>query len=82
MGIKATEVALKLEDLSPYDFFPFASYVPGRTNGGETYKTYYKRHRTLAHAKTAIRAARGHEGEPKVFQWDVESEKWVEVELD
>lgn len=79
MAVKANDIAASLEDLTPYDFYPYATYVEGRTNGGDSWKSFYKRHKTLAHAKLSVRASRG--GTTKVFQWNVELNTWEELEI-
>lgn len=80
MAVKANDVASKLEDLSPYDYFPYATYVEGRTNGGDSWKSFYKRHKTLTHAKLSLRASRG--GEKRLYEWDMKRIEWVELPID
>lgn len=84
MNIKDTSD--KLDDLNPYEFFGFASYIPGRNQGrywvggGD-----FKRHKTLAHAKSAIRSSASSIGNfdtapCKVYAWNGVTEAWEEVD--
>lgn len=69
------DTAKELKDLNPFDWFPYASYMPHRTNGGgyDNGKSF-KRHRTLSHAKSAVSGV----GEYKLYKFNVELEEWEE----
>jgi hypothetical protein len=73
-----------LDELSPTDWFPYATYIPGRTNGDGWNGGYdYRRHKTLGQAKSAISGSRfnsvADSDNAKIYQYDVQTEKWVEV---
>lgn len=75
------DTAKSLDELSPYDYFPYASYIKGRTGGsGWANGSDFKRHKTLAHAKTALRGA-SYLGEvdKRIYQWDESKQEWQEV---
>ena len=78
------DVAKSLEDLSPIEFYEYASYVPGRTNGsGWNGGTDFKRHPQLHHAKVAVKAVRNRP-DTKIYRWvgDVFTGKWEEIDFD
>lgn len=78
------EIAKYIVDLKPYEYFPFASFVRGRTNGtGSQHGGEFKRHKTLAHAKSATSSSHGYvrdgEKETHLYKWvgDFENGYWV-----
>ena len=73
------DIASELGDLSPFEFYPFASFLEGRTNGQGWNYGEYKRHKTLGHAKAAISHTNVRSGERRLYRWSEESESWVEV---
>lgn len=79
-----SDVAATLSELSPFVFYEYASYVPGRTNGSVKFEAHdYKRHLTLAHAKSAIKNSRFVGVDPsecKIYRFDTTTNGWHEVD--
>jgi hypothetical protein len=75
----SADIAERLADLNPYEFFGFASYLEGRTNGVGTNYGEFKRHKTLGHAKSAIAHWNGRNGTRRLYRWDTELEEWAEL---
>jgi hypothetical protein len=69
----SSDVARNLNDLLPFEMYPYASYLQGRTNGGTNYEgsADFKRHKTLGHAKSATGAVSRRAGYPgsKIYTW-------------
>lgn len=61
------DYAPELKGLVPYEFFPYASYMKGRTGGD------FKRHKTLAHAKSAVNQYGFGKPARAVYEWVGES---------
>lgn len=56
--VNQSEVSKTLEDLNPVEEYPYATYIEGRTHGsGWAGGDDYKRHLTLAQAKSAVTLA-------------------------
>ena len=73
-----TDIAKELADLSPHEFYGFASYMKGRTNGNGWSNGDYKRHKTLGQAKSSISYGGGFE---RLYEWSVETSAWVEIPI-
>jgi len=73
------DIAGDLAELSPFEFYPFASFLEGRTNGQGWNYGEDKRHKTLGHAKAAISHTSVRPGERRLYKWSEESESWVEI---
>ncbi len=82
---RSGDTASDLSRLSPYEVYPFASYIQQRS-GGEP----FKRHATLAHAKSAIsgfqmtgRNLNNTTIPSKIYRWvgNLEAGRWEEIEL-
>lgn len=77
------DTAEVLSELSPYDLFEFATYLPGRSNGTGARGADFKRHRTMGHAKAAIASSRSNGGRntehAKIFMWMPDTFSWQEV---
>lgn len=81
---RSGDTASDLSNLSPYEVFPFASYIEGRAG-----REAFKRHSTLAHAKAAISGWRSNGGArpgvtyspPKLYRWvgTLEAGRWEEI---
>ncbi len=75
-----SEVSDSLDTLSPFELYPFASYVEHRSYGNP-----FKRHKTLAHARAAISAAKYAArtlNAVKLYRWEGvvgEDGRWVEI---
>lgn len=85
-----------LDMLQAYDFFPFATFVPGRTNGSGGRGRDFRRHKTLAQARTSIKGifviygrtnptAQTVYDQSKLYGWN-ETDKsgtgeWVELDI-
>lgn len=69
-----TDSSATLEALSPFEVFPFATFVPGRGYGYG-----YRRHKTLGHAKASLTSSFR---DGKLYRWVSDGEftgKWEEL---
>jgi hypothetical protein len=73
----SADLARKLDDLQPFEHYPYASFVKNRTGGD------FKRHKTLAHAHNATSAKnvwnRGYSPVTEIYRWDDETKGWVPI---
>jgi hypothetical protein len=64
-----------LEELKPFEHYPFASFVKGRPGGD------FKRHKTLPHARNATNSKnvwnRGFNPNTDVYEWDDKTKTWL-----
>lgn len=90
------DTSADLESLSPIELFEYASYIPGRTDGGAVWprgSRPFKRHRTLGQARAAIGSAvtnaradraacRIYKAVPSVHAFNGGRFEWEEVKAD
>ena len=74
------DIAKELADLSPIQTYGFATFLEGRTNGQGWNYGEYKRHKTLAHAKSAISNTNSRGYTRRLYQWSDEANGWVEID--
>ena len=80
------DTAAKLEELSPYgEYFPWATEITGRTNGsGWNGGQDFKRHRTLAQARSAITTYFSNGGNKSaktgIYRWNELLQEWQEYD--
>ena len=71
----SADLAGSLDDLRPFESYPYASFVKGRSGGD------FKRHKTLTHARGATSSKnswnRGHSPATGIYQWDDNTKGWV-----
>lgn len=80
MAKNAADEAFSLEELSPFDLFPYALHIVAYEDP-KHYKRPFRRYRTLSHAKNA-RKGLGEfvGGKPvNIFQYSMEHEQWEVV---
>jgi hypothetical protein len=78
-GILSSDIAANINELAPHEFYGFASFLEGRTNGVGWNYGEYKRHKTLAHAKSAISNTNSRGYTRRLYQWDESTSAWVEI---
>jgi hypothetical protein len=73
----SADLARKLDDLQPFEHYPYASFVKNRTGGD------FKRHKTLGYARNAVRSTMaGTQGQilhSALYRWDDETKGWVPI---
>jgi len=83
MNKDASEYASNIADLSPVQYYFWATYIPGR-NGG--YKKDFMRHKRLSDARNSLNMSREHRSPDKkqetayIYQWDQPNNCWVVLE--
>ncbi|MBC7594572.1 MAG: hypothetical protein H7288_11645 [Kineosporiaceae bacterium] len=81
MSAADPNIARELADLQPeeHTFYGFATFLEGRTNGCGWNYGEYKRHKTLAHAKSAISNTNSRGYTRRLYEWSKDAKAWVEI---